>query len=82
MTAKPKRIRCAVYTPHAINPSLYDKLNFNFMRDIAPVVGVMRAPNIMVLNPSVPAKNVPEFIAYAKTNPGKINFASAGKGST
>jgi tripartite-type tricarboxylate transporter receptor subunit TctC len=68
--------------PQAINTSLYDKLSFNLLRDIAPVAGVMRAPNIMVLNPSVPAKNVAEFIDYAKTNPGKINFASAGKGPT
>jgi tripartite-type tricarboxylate transporter receptor subunit TctC len=68
--------------PQVINTSLYDKLSFNLLRDIAPVAGVMRAPNIMVLNPSVPAKNVAEFIDYARTNPGKINFASAGKGST
>jgi tripartite-type tricarboxylate transporter receptor subunit TctC len=68
--------------PQAINTSLYDKLSFNLLRDIVPVAGVMRAPNVMVLNPSVPAKTVPEFIGYAKANPGKINFASAGKGST
>jgi tripartite-type tricarboxylate transporter receptor subunit TctC len=67
---------------HAINPSLYDKLSFNFIRDIAPVVGIMRVPNAMVVNPSVPAKSVPEFIAYARANPGKINMASAGIGTS
>ena len=65
----------------AINASLYDKLNFNFMRDIAPVATITRAPFVMVVNPSVPAKTVPEFIAYAKANPGKINMASAGNGT-
>ena len=66
---------------NAINATLYDKLNFNFIRDIAPVAGIIRAPNVMVVNPSVPAKTVPEFIAYAKANPGKINMASAGNGT-
>jgi tripartite-type tricarboxylate transporter receptor subunit TctC len=66
----------------AINATLYDKLSFNFIRDIAPVAGIVRAPNVMVVQPSVPAKTVPEFIAYAKANPGKINMASAGTGST
>ncbi len=65
----------------AINASLYDKLNFNFMRDIAPVASITRAPFVMVVNPSVPAKTVPEFIAYAKAHPGKINMASAGNGT-
>jgi tripartite-type tricarboxylate transporter receptor subunit TctC len=65
----------------AINATLYDKLNFNFIRDIAPVASVIRFPYIMVVNPSVPAKSVPELIAYAKANPGKINMASPGKGS-
>jgi tripartite-type tricarboxylate transporter receptor subunit TctC len=65
----------------AINASLYDKLNFNFLRDIAPVAGIIRVSNIMVVHPSFPAKTVPEFIAYAKANPGKLNFASAGNGS-
>jgi tripartite-type tricarboxylate transporter receptor subunit TctC len=70
-----------VGAPHAINATLYDKLNFNFIRDIAPVAGIHREPLVMVLNPSVPAKTVPEFIAYAKANPGKINMASAGNGT-
>jgi tripartite-type tricarboxylate transporter receptor subunit TctC len=66
---------------HALNATLYDKLNFNFVRDIAPVAGLLRAPNVMEVHPSVPAKTVPEFIAYAKANPGKINYASAGTGT-
>ena len=66
---------------HAINATLYDKLNFNFLRDIAPVASIIREANVMVVNPSVPAKTVPEFIAYAKANPGKINMASAGIGA-
>jgi tripartite-type tricarboxylate transporter receptor subunit TctC len=65
---------------NAINATLYEKLSFNFIRDIAPVTGIIRLPNVMVVNPSVPAKTVPEFIAYAKANPGKINFASGGIG--
>jgi tripartite-type tricarboxylate transporter receptor subunit TctC len=68
--------------PSAINATLYDKLNFNFIRDIAPVAGVIRVPNVMVVNPSVPAKTVPEFIAYAKTNPRKVNMASSGNGTS
>ena len=71
-----------VSTANAINATLYDKLNFNFVRDIAPVAGIIRVPYVMEVNPSVPAKTVPEFIAYAKANPGKINMASAGNGST
>ena len=67
--------------PSAINATLYDKLNFVFLRDIAPVAGVIRAPFVMEVNPAVPAKTVPEFIAYAKANPGKISMASAGIGS-
>src|SRR5262249_46545463 len=66
---------------NAINATLYDKLNFNFIRDIAPVGSVIRFPYGMVVNPSVPAKSVPEFIAYAKANPGKVNMASAGTGA-
>jgi tripartite-type tricarboxylate transporter receptor subunit TctC len=65
----------------AINASLYDKLNFNFLRDIGPVAGIIGVSNVMVVHPSFPAKTVPEFIAYAKANPGKLNFASAGNGS-
>ena len=65
-----------------INATLYDKLNFNFIRDIAPVASIIRQPFVMVVNPSVPAKTVPEFIAYAKADPGKINMASAGNGSS
>jgi tripartite-type tricarboxylate transporter receptor subunit TctC len=67
--------------PNAINATLYEKLNFNFLRDIAPVAAMMRVPNVMEVNPSVPARTVPEFIAYARANPGKIGMASAGIGS-
>jgi len=67
--------------PAAINATLYEKLNFNFIRDIAPVAGVIRAPFVMEVNPSVPARTVPELIAYATSNPGKISMASAGVGS-
>src|SRR5262249_30133092 len=66
----------------AINATLYDNLNFNFIRDIAPVAGIARAPHLMVVHPSFPASTVDEFIAYAKANPGKITMASAGVGST
>jgi tripartite-type tricarboxylate transporter receptor subunit TctC len=66
---------------NAINATLYDKLNFNFISDIAPVAGIARAPFVMVVNPSFPATTVPEFIAYAKANPGKVNMASGGVGS-
>jgi tripartite-type tricarboxylate transporter receptor subunit TctC len=67
---------------NAINTTLYDKLSFNFVRDIAPVAGLIRVPNVMEVNPSVPVKTVPEFIAYAKANPGKINLASSGTGTS
>jgi tripartite-type tricarboxylate transporter receptor subunit TctC len=75
------------YTLLLVNPAnatsatFYDKLNFTFIRNIAPVAGIIRAANIMVVNPSVPATNVSEFIAYAKAHPGKVNFASAGNGT-
>ena len=66
----------------AVSAMLYEKqINFNFIHDITPVAGIIHAPNVMVVHPSVPAKTVPEFIAYAKANPGKINFASAGNGT-
>jgi tripartite-type tricarboxylate transporter receptor subunit TctC len=65
---------------NAINATLYDKLNFNFIRDIAPVAGLIRGPFVMLVNPSFPANTVPEFIAYAKAHPGTINFASGGTG--
>ena len=65
---------------NAINATLYDKLSFNFIRDIAPVASIAGIPLVMEVNPSVPAKTVPEFIAYAKANPGKINMASSGNG--
>jgi len=67
---------------NAINATLYDKLSFNFISDIAPVAGIVRAPNVMELHPSVPAKTLPEFIAYAKANPGRISYASAGTGTS
>jgi tripartite-type tricarboxylate transporter receptor subunit TctC len=66
---------------HAINDSLYEKLNVNFLRDLAPVGGVARVPFVLVVNLSVPANTVPEFIAYAKANPGKLNFSSPGIGT-
>src|ERR1700736_1596651 len=67
--------------PNAVNGALYEKLNFSFIRDIAPVAGIIRVPMVILLNPSVPAKTVAEFISYAKANPGKVNMASAGNGS-
>jgi tripartite-type tricarboxylate transporter receptor subunit TctC len=70
-----------VSTTNAINATLYDRLNFDFLRDIAPVAGIIRLPFVMVVNPSVPAKTVPEFTAYAKANPGKINLGSPGIGT-
>src|SRR5262245_19954205 len=70
-----------IATSSAINATLYDKLNFNFIRDIAPVASIIRTPNVMVVHPSFPAMTVPEFIAHAKANTGKINYASAGSGT-
>jgi len=66
---------------NAINATLYDKLNFNFIRDIAPVASIMRTPNVMLVNSSVPAKSVPEFVAYAKAHPGQLSMASGGNGT-
>jgi tripartite-type tricarboxylate transporter receptor subunit TctC len=68
--------------PNAINATLYENLNFNFIRDIAPVASIARAPLVLVVHPSVPANTVSEFIAYAKANPGKLNMASGGIGTT
>jgi tripartite-type tricarboxylate transporter receptor subunit TctC len=70
-----------VASPNAINATLFKNLSFNFIRDIAPVAGVFRYPYVLVVSPSFPAKTVPDFIAYAKANPGKINMASAGNGT-
>jgi tripartite-type tricarboxylate transporter receptor subunit TctC len=70
-----------VATPNAVNATFYDRLNYNFIRDIAPVASIVRFPLVMEVNPSLPAKTVSEFIAYAKANPGKINVASAGNGT-
>jgi tripartite-type tricarboxylate transporter receptor subunit TctC len=71
-----------VGSPAAINATLFDDLKFNFVRDIAPVAGVIRSPNVMVVNPSFPAKTVPEFIAYAKAHPDKLNMGTAGVGTS
>jgi tripartite-type tricarboxylate transporter receptor subunit TctC len=70
-----------VGSANAVNATLYDKLNFNFIRDITAVAGIVRVPSVMVVHPSVPATTVPEFIAYAKANAGKLNMASGGIGS-
>ena len=70
-----------VAVANAINAALYDKLNFNFISDIAPVAGIGSVPNLIVVHPSVPTKSVPELIAYAKVNPGKLNTASGGIGT-
>jgi tripartite-type tricarboxylate transporter receptor subunit TctC len=69
------------FSANAINATLYDKLNFNFIRDIAPVARILRVPHVLVVNPSVPANTVPEFIAYAKASPGRLNMASGGIGT-
>ena len=72
----------AVAIPNAVNATLYDKLNYNFIRDIAPVAGTVRVSNITYVHPSVPVRTIAELIAYAKANPGKINMASAGNGTS
>ncbi len=72
----------AAGSPNAINATLYQKLSYNFIRDIAPVASIVRLPDVMVVNPEFPAKTVPEFIAYAKANPGKLAMASAGNGTS
>jgi tripartite-type tricarboxylate transporter receptor subunit TctC len=71
----------SVNSVNAINATLYEKLNFNLITDIAPVAAITRAPIVLLVNPSVPAKTIPEFIAYVNANPGKINYASAGNGT-
>src|SRR6266446_2252875 len=71
----------AIGSNNMINATLYEKLNYNFIQDIAPVASIYRVPQVMEVNPSFPAKTVPEFIAYAKAHPGQISFASAGNGS-
>jgi tripartite-type tricarboxylate transporter receptor subunit TctC len=71
-----------VAPPNAINATLYEKLNFDFIRDIAPVASISRVPLVLVVNPALPAKTLPEFIAYAKANPGKLSMASGGNGTT
>jgi tripartite-type tricarboxylate transporter receptor subunit TctC len=71
-----------VTSANAVNATLFEKLNFNFIRDIAPVASILGVPFVMEVNPSVPAKTVPEFIAYAKANPGRISMASPGIGTT
>src|SRR5437870_4752833 len=70
-----------VVTPHAINAALYSNLNFDFKRDIAPIICAARLAYVVVVHPSVPATTIPEFIAYAKANPGRINYRSAGQGT-
>ena len=83
VTAAPDGYTQLLVNPaNGINASLYTKLSFNFIRDIMPVVGLIRVPNVMEVHPSVPAKTVEEFIAYAKANPGKINMASSGLGTS
>src|SRR5262249_55403761 len=67
---------------NAANATMYRNLKFDFIRDIVPVAGIVRVPNLVMVNPTVPAKTIPEFIAYAKANPGKVTMASAGIGST
>jgi tripartite-type tricarboxylate transporter receptor subunit TctC len=83
VTAEPDGHTLLLVNPaNGINGSLYKKLTFNFVEDIAPVAGITRSPNIMEVNPKVPAKTVAEFIAYCKANPGKVNMASSGLGTS
>src|SRR5215468_7038121 len=80
--ANPDGYTLLVVNPaHFLNSALYDRPAYNFVRDIAPVAGLLRAPNVMEVHPSLPVKSVPEFIAYAKAHPGKLNYASAGTGT-
>jgi tripartite-type tricarboxylate transporter receptor subunit TctC len=72
----------AVTPANTVNATLYERLNFNFIRDIAPVAGILTTPSVMLVHPAIPAHSVPAFIAFAKANPGKINMASAGNGTT
>jgi tripartite-type tricarboxylate transporter receptor subunit TctC len=81
MTNRKVERRCRK-PPNAINATLYPKLSYNFIRDIAPVAAISRVPNVMVVHPSFSARSVPEFIAYAKANPGRINMASGGIGAS
>jgi tripartite-type tricarboxylate transporter receptor subunit TctC len=71
-----------VSTAHAINATLYNNLKFNIVRDVAPIAAVVNLPNVMVVNPSISARTIPDFIAYAKANSGRLNMASAGNGSS
>jgi tripartite-type tricarboxylate transporter receptor subunit TctC len=71
-----------VSAAHAINATLYDKLNFVFLRDITPIAGIIRVPNVMEINPSLPPRSVPDFVAYARASPGNINMASGGNGTS
>jgi tripartite-type tricarboxylate transporter receptor subunit TctC len=83
MNAAPDGYTLLLVNPaNAINATLYEKLPFNFIRDLAPVAGIIRVPNVMEVNPEVPAKTVAEFVAYAKANPGKVNMASSGNGTS
>jgi tripartite-type tricarboxylate transporter receptor subunit TctC len=83
VNAEPDGHTLLVVSPaNAINATLQRNLKHNFIRDIAPVAGLFRAPNVMIVNPTVPAKTVPEFLAYARENPGKINYSSAGIGTS
>src|SRR5712671_4537106 len=82
VNAAPNGYTLAVYgTPNAVNASLYEKLSFNIIRDIAPIAGVMLQPNVMSVHPAFPAKTVADFIVYARANPGRINFGRAAAGA-